>query len=354
MTRSRQKLLLLAVLLVVLVFGVTASVSAAPGRDYKIHIVGPGETLIFLAARYGTSVGAIAAANGLGNTNFIWIGQKLVIPSDYVPAPGATTRYVIRPGDTLSRIALNYGTTIAAIQGVNGISDPSHIYVGEILVVPVAAPVPAPIPVPAHGPAPLPNTYVVRPGDSLGFIALRYGTSVTAIQLANGIAYPSLIYPGQVLLMPGLYAPPPAPLPRPPSGPPPGPPPVYHHYDHEPAPTATPVPAPVLSPAVCSDNVNITFPRQNEVVDGVGTIFIQGTASIPNFQFYKLEYGVGDYPISVNSISSDVFRQQIADGILASWNTGALPNGTYTLRLTVVDTKGQFPTPCNVKVTISH
>ncbi|MSP13337.1 MAG: LysM peptidoglycan-binding domain-containing protein [Chloroflexi bacterium] len=354
MTRSRQRLLLLVVLLVVLVFGVTGGASAAPGRDYKIHIVGPGETLVYIAARYGTSIGAVAAANGLANTNFIWVGQKLIIPSDYVPSPGATVRYVIRPGDTLSRVALNYGTTIAAIQGINGISDPSHIYVGEILVIPVAAPAPVPVPIPAPfpGPIPGPNTYVVRPGDTLGYIAIRYGTSVTAVQLANGIAYASLIYPGQVLVVPGFYAPPPPPLPPPPSGPPP----VYHQHDYEPAPapTATPVPAPVLSPAVCSNNVNVTFPRQGEAVDGVGTIFIQGTASIPNFQFYKLEYGVGVNPISVNSISNDVFRQQIANGILASWNTGALPNGTYTLRLTAVDTMGQFPTPCNVKVTISH
>jgi LysM repeat protein len=48
------------------------------------------------------------------------------------------------------------------------------------------------------------TTYVVQPGDNLYRIALRFGVSVAAIQQANGITNPSLIFVGQVLLIPGV------------------------------------------------------------------------------------------------------------------------------------------------------
>jgi LysM repeat protein len=43
---------------------------------------------------------------------------------------------------------------------------------------------------------------VVQPGDSLSRIAVQFGTSVAALQRANGIADQNLIEPGQVLVIP--------------------------------------------------------------------------------------------------------------------------------------------------------
>ena len=45
-----------------------------------VHIVRRGENLTCIAAYYGTSVQAIARANGLRNPNYIWAGQRLQIP----------------------------------------------------------------------------------------------------------------------------------------------------------------------------------------------------------------------------------------------------------------------------------
>lgn len=59
-------------------------------------------------------------------------------------------------------------------------------------------------PAPAPAPAPAPsNTYTVRSGDTLSAIATRFGTSWQNLAAMNGIQNANLIYPGQVLRVPG-------------------------------------------------------------------------------------------------------------------------------------------------------
>jgi len=48
-----------------------------------VHLVQRDETLASVARRYGTTVSAIMRANGLSNPDFIWVGQRLHIPSGY-------------------------------------------------------------------------------------------------------------------------------------------------------------------------------------------------------------------------------------------------------------------------------
>ena len=69
---------------------------------------------------------------------------------------------------------------------------------------PAPAPAPAPKPKPAPKPAPAPaKTVTVKAGDTLSGIAAAHGTSWQELQRINGIANPNLIYPGQVLKLPG-------------------------------------------------------------------------------------------------------------------------------------------------------
>jgi hypothetical protein len=112
-------------------------------------------------------------------------------------------------------------------------------------------------------------------------------------------------------------------------------------------PTSTPLPVPVCAqPGVC-----ITAPTKNQVV--AGQVTIRGTAYIDQFQFYKLEYGLGENPQQWNSIG-EVHRSPVADGALGVWDTAGFPNGIFTLRLTVVDMSGNFPPPHEVQVTIQQ
>lgn len=103
------------------------------------HVVQRGENLFRIALRYGTTVQAIASANGIANPALIYVGQRLVIPSSGVqptPQPGGETTYVVQRGDNLYRIALRYGLSYVYLAQYNGIANPSRIYVGQVLRIP--------------------------------------------------------------------------------------------------------------------------------------------------------------------------------------------------------------------------
>lgn len=78
---------------------------------------------------------------------------------------------------------------------------------------------------------------------------------------------------------------------------------------------------------------------------------MRGSARIDAFQFYKLEYSIGENPQSWHSIG-DIQRTPVVDGVLGMWDTTGFPAGPATLRLTVVDVSGNFPPPYDVQVTI--
>jgi hypothetical protein len=113
-----------------------------------------------------------------------------------------------------------------------------------------------------------------------------------------------------------------------------------------------PLPSPVPPPPACPNpNVRITAPGIDARLSG--NVTIMGTAILPDFQFYKIEYGVGEQPTRWN-VLGDLHRQPINGGVLATFNASALPAGVYRLQLTVVDSKGQFPPPCSVRVLIGE
>jgi len=109
--------------------------ASAPAPQPGVHIVRQGETLQSIASMYGTTVDAIAMANGIINQNYIWVGQRLTIPGGGTSEAGGQT-YVVRSGDTLSSIAVQFGTTAWAIAVENNLPNVNTIYVGQTLRIP--------------------------------------------------------------------------------------------------------------------------------------------------------------------------------------------------------------------------
>jgi LysM repeat protein len=112
--------------------------ATSPPATGGTHVVQQGENLFRIALRYGTTVEAISAANGIANPSLIKTGQTLTIPaSDQTSAPstGATT-YVVQAGDNLFRIALRYNMSHVYLAQYNNIVNPSTIHVGQVLNIP--------------------------------------------------------------------------------------------------------------------------------------------------------------------------------------------------------------------------
>lgn len=131
------------------------------------------------------------------------------------------TTHTVQGGENLFRIALRYNTTVEALAAANGITDPTRVYAGQVLIIPDGtAPVvntaavdqpPAADPAVVQQAAPAVSTgpvyHTVQGGETLASIGRLYGLSWTDIATANGIVNPSYIYAGQQILIPGASAP---------------------------------------------------------------------------------------------------------------------------------------------------
>ena len=103
------------------------------------HTVLSGETLSGIATNYGVPVDTLAQQNAITDVNVIYAGQELTIPASTRHAAGGNMPYTVALGDTLSGIADAHGIRIADLLTVNkAISDPNHIYVGQVIAVPGA------------------------------------------------------------------------------------------------------------------------------------------------------------------------------------------------------------------------
>lgn len=204
---------------IILLTSLSILFTAVPVRAYSaIHVVQPGESLSQIARRYGVSMSALAAANQIGNTDYIYTGQQLLIPTDRdshnstsYSSTSQSSRgddYVtVGRGDSLSLIAVRYGMTTRALMELNGLSNPDHVWIGQRLRV--------------HGGSTLNSAYhtvddagvttatgngsihVVQRGETLSKIARRYDLSVQHLMGINGLSNPNHVWVGQQLKVVG-------------------------------------------------------------------------------------------------------------------------------------------------------
>jgi len=119
-------------------------VSVTDGTPRTV-VVRRGEDLTEIAARNHVTVAALAVANAITNTNDVEAGAVLRLPGPTPPpvaapstASGAPHTVVVRTGDDLTTIAARYDTTVAALAGANGITNTNDVDAGTVLRLPVS------------------------------------------------------------------------------------------------------------------------------------------------------------------------------------------------------------------------
>ena len=125
-----RRLLAALVTVLALMAPVTSQTGAADPPLY--HRVTRGQTLSRIAAYYGVPLPALVSANRIRNPNFIYVGQRLIIPT--------VARYKVVRGDTLAKIARRYHTSWIYIARANRIRNPNLIYAGQWLYIPGVPP----------------------------------------------------------------------------------------------------------------------------------------------------------------------------------------------------------------------
>ncbi len=214
-------------------FYVTGSLDTGAATTY---IVQPGDTLRSIAVQFDKSISAILAENpGITNPSLIYVGQRLNIPGKQPGQPavaispscgpaGTEVQVVITDFPVNSRIEVGVGQQGSAENIVNTLSSSANGGLETQVIIPhdalpdqhwlvSALTLQSPV-IKANSNlfsviktigVGVPTTYIVQPGDMLGEIATRFGTSVAAILTANpALSNRNSISVGERLVIPGL------------------------------------------------------------------------------------------------------------------------------------------------------
>ncbi|WP_281544823.1 N-acetylmuramoyl-L-alanine amidase [Grimontia sp. SpTr1] len=169
------------------------------------HKVTSGQSLSVIASKYGSSVSAIKAANGLKSNN-LKVGQVLTVPDVNVGAltnaskpsssgasakpaspSGKTVTHTVKRGEFLGKIAQEYDVSVASIRSANKLRS-DELAIGQRLKI--------------VGVQPKDKQHKVQRGEYLGKIASNYGVTVDSIRRANKLRSDELAI-GQTLIIPG-------------------------------------------------------------------------------------------------------------------------------------------------------
>ena len=110
--------------------------------------------------------------------------------------------YTVRRGDTLSGVALRFGTTIRSLRTYNKIGRRNQIYIGQVLQLPKRRSQPT-VRLASYDPQNYSLvSYKVRRNDNLSKIAKRFRTDAHHLVKINKIKNPNSLYPGQKIKVP--------------------------------------------------------------------------------------------------------------------------------------------------------
>jgi LysM repeat protein len=181
-------------------------------------VVANGDTLSSIAKKNGITVSELVAANApkVKITTPLKIGQTLIVPNKGASTQPATAAaentppggsvYTVQTGDSLSKIAVKNGTTIAAIKSLNKLTS-NTVRVGQKLDLPAASAKPSAASNASSTPASVDTSsgeYTVEAGDTLSKIAVKTGVKLKDLMSVNNLTEAAArnLHPGQKLQLP--------------------------------------------------------------------------------------------------------------------------------------------------------
>ncbi|GEM_PF-1848430 len=167
-------------------------------HQLQYYFVKSGDNLDSIAYNWNTTVYDIVRINNIKNPNFLFVGQKLQMPSNYfrtsdISNSNTTYRnpsisYKIKEGDSLWSVSKKFGTSVEHLVETNNIQNQRHIYIGQELQIPQQNY--------------RKEIYTVASGDSLWSIARGLDINVQELARINNIKNQNHLYIGQKLILP--------------------------------------------------------------------------------------------------------------------------------------------------------
>jgi uncharacterized protein YkwD/phage tail protein X len=182
-----------------------------------LHTVAPGDTLLTIASTYGSSVQNILTANPGLETDPLPEGQAVAVPMIFnqpKPVPNdkelaEEINYTVQPGDIPLTIAAQFNVPVEVLLATNGITDPTRLRIGQELIIPAYEGLSLGFPV---------VLYELELHDTLLTMASMFGSSIKDILAINPDLQPSALQPGDLVAVPIIFAPPrPTPAPQKPT-----------------------------------------------------------------------------------------------------------------------------------------
>jgi murein DD-endopeptidase MepM/ murein hydrolase activator NlpD len=151
-----------------------------------IHVVRAGDTLYRIAQQYGTTVDLIVAANDITDASYIEVGEELIIPGGSGVA--AESPQGVAKEDTLALVARRFHTSTLALAELNGVVSPTTLPIGNRLNVPGQPPR---------------RVHQVAPNETAVGLALRFDVPFYEFLAANDLSSGGSLVPGERVWIPG-------------------------------------------------------------------------------------------------------------------------------------------------------
>lgn len=157
-------------------------------QEYYFYSVKSGDTPWLISQRLGVSLDEMMKLNGLNENSRIYVGQKLKIPINN--STGENQYYTVKSGDTPWLISQKLGVSLSSLLSINNLNEKSYIYVGQKLKIPstqmMAEKVTTSNGIPEQPQVTITyKTHTVQKGENFWSISQTYGIQVNELLKAN-------------------------------------------------------------------------------------------------------------------------------------------------------------------------